>query len=173
MHSRAANWYALCATLVCAQDLIGSRFLGLRFSISTVKYLMSIFDFDNRRGIGFQEFEALWNYITQWRQIFALFDVDRNGKIDADKLGRALAHFDLRVGPPVLDLLFKKYASAPLRNRSHYGDPPPRPQIDLDRFVCACIVVRQMCRLYDQCHDYGPAQINRDDFLRAVISLLC
>jgi len=54
---------------------------GLKFSISTVKYLMSVFDFDNSRGIGFQEvcvtypqvvrilsvitqFEALWNYVT-------------------------------------------------------------------------------------------------------------
>ena len=54
------------------QDLIGSPFLGLRFSTSTVKYLMSVFvclyflngrrryvickqDYDNSRGISFQE----------------------------------------------------------------------------------------------------------------------
>jgi len=144
---------------------------GLRFSTSTVKYLMSVFDYDNSRGISFQEFEPLWNYITQWRQMFESFDIDRNGKIDADELGRALAHYDLRVGPLVLDLLVKKYASAMPRTRSHYGAPLPRPQIDLDRFVCACVVVRQMCQLYDQCSGYGAAQISRDDFIRAVISL--
>lgn len=61
-----------CVTLVCVQDLIGSPFLGLRFSTSTVKYLMSVFvclyflkgrrryvickqDYDNSRGISFQE----------------------------------------------------------------------------------------------------------------------
>jgi hypothetical protein len=144
---------------------------GLRFSMSTVKYLMSIFDFDNSRGIGFQEFEPLWNYITQWRQMFESFDIDGNGKIDANELGQALAHYDLRVGPLVVDLLVKKYATAPPRNRSHYGGPPPRPQIDLDRFVCACVVVRQMCQLYDQVSGYGASQISRDDFIRAVISL--
>jgi Ca2+-binding EF-hand superfamily protein len=57
------------------------------------------------------QFEALWNYITvsvsngtpscltfpvlqQWRQMFESFDVDRNGQIDADELGRALAHYE-------------------------------------------------------------------------------
>jgi len=144
---------------------------GLKFSAGTVKYLMSIFDVDNSRGIGFQEFESLWNYITQWRQMFESFDIDRNGKIDADELGRALAHYDLRVGLPVLDLLVKKYAAAAPRTRGYQNGPPPRPQIDLDRFVCACVVVRQMCQLYEQCTGYGAAQISRDDFIRAVISL--
>jgi hypothetical protein len=139
--------------------------------------------------------------------MFESFDVDRNGKIDADELGRALAHyeyvqsldfsrsafkwpFSLRVGPTILDLLVKKYGeSSPLisrilgghvspkavapppRNRGpHYGAPPP-PQINMDRFVCACVVVRQMCQLYDQCSGNGAAQISRDDFIKAVITL--
>ena len=93
----------------------------------------------------------------------------------------------LRVGLPVLDLLVKKYgelapvfrriggvhsdlapiASTPLRSRG----PPQPPQINLDQFVCACIIVQQMCQLYDQCSGYGASQISRDDFLRSVISL--
>jgi len=144
---------------------------GLRFSSSTVKYLMSIFDLDNSGGIGFPEFESIWNYITQWRQMFESFDVDRNGQINADELSHALAHYDLRVGLPVLDRLVKKYASPLPRSRvPHYG-PPPTPQINLDQFVCACIIVQQMCQLYDKCSGYGSSQMNRDDFLRAVISL--
>jgi hypothetical protein len=151
--------------------LIGEGGLGLTFSANTVKYLMSIFDLDNSRGIGFPEFESLWKYITQWRQMFESFDVDRNGKIDADELSRALNHYELRVGLPVLDLLVKKYATAPPRSRGpHYGPPTP-PQINLDQFVCACVIVQQMCQLYDQCSGYGSAQISRDDFLRAVIAL--
>ncbi|KAH9010825.1 hypothetical protein EDB84DRAFT_1541807 [Lactarius hengduanensis] len=145
--------------------------LRLKFSLATVKYLMSIFDLDNSRGIGFQEFESLWKFIHQWRQMFVSFDVDHDGKIDADELGRALAHYDFRVGLPVLDILVRKYAIAPPPSRGpHYG-PPARPQIDLDHFVCACIVVRQMCQLYDQCSGYGQAPISRDDFIRAVITL--
>ncbi|KAI9452872.1 hypothetical protein BJY52DRAFT_891179 [Lactarius psammicola] len=144
---------------------------GLKFSLGTVKYLMSIFDLDNSRGIGFREFGPLWKFITQWRQMFESFDVDHDGKIGADELSRALAHYDLRVGLPVLDILVKKYAVAlPPARGPHYG-PPARPQLDLDHFVCACIVVRQMCQLYDQCSGYGAAPISRDDFIRAVISL--
>jgi len=144
---------------------------GLKFSKSTVMYLMSIFDLDKSKGIGFKEFESLWNYITQWKQMFESFDIDRNGKINADELGRALAHYDLRVGLPVLDFLVKKYGDPPLRNRGPHHGPPSPPQIDLDHFVCACVVVRQMCQLYEQCSGYGAAQISRDDFIRAVISL--
>jgi Ca2+-binding EF-hand superfamily protein len=144
---------------------------GLKFSSSTVNYLMSIFDLDNSRGIGFQEFESLWGYITQWRQMFESFDIDRNGKIDADELGRALAHYDLRVGLPVLDKLVQKYASTSPRSRGPQYGPPAPPQINLDQFVCACVIVQQMCRLYDQCSGHGSAQISRDDFIRAVISL--
>ncbi len=62
-------------------------------------------------------------------------------------------------------------AVAPTPNRVPHFGPPDRPQLDLDHFVCASIVVRQMCQLYDQCSGYGAAPISRDDFIRAVISL--
>lgn len=52
---------------------------------------------------------------------------------------------------------------------------PPRLQMDLDHFVCACVVVRQMCELYDKCTIGGPrpgkSQISRDQFLETVILL--
>jgi len=55
-------------------------------------------------------------------------------------------------------------------------EPAPQlSQMDLDHFVCACVVVRQMCDLYDKCSmgglGPGQTQISRDDFLQAVISL--
>jgi len=43
--------------------------------------------------------------------------------------------------------------------------------MDLDGFVCACIVVRSMFDLYEKCSARERTQISRDDFLRAVISL--
>jgi hypothetical protein len=40
------------------------------------------------------------------------------------------------------------------------------PQTELDRFVCACVVVQQMCVLYDRCElgRPGPMEVSRDDF---------
>ncbi|KAH9970060.1 hypothetical protein BJV74DRAFT_264058 [Russula compacta] len=145
---------------------------GMRFSTSTIKYLMGIFDLDGNGVIGFEEFKPLWNYMTQWRQMFDSFDADNDRTIDVNELGSALAYYNLEVGPSVLELLVKKYGITPLRNRYHHGyGHPPRPQLDLDHFVCACIVVQQMCGLYDRCCAGGQPEIGRDEFLLAVISL--
>ena len=43
--------------------------------------------------------------------------------------------------------------------------------MDLDGFVCACIVVKSTLGLYEKCNAGGRTHINRDDFLQAVISL--
>jgi len=146
---------------------------GLSFSASTVKYLMGIFDLDGNGTIGFEEFEPLWCFMTQWRQLFDSFDIDRDGRIDAAELGQALAHYNLHVGQSILDMLVNKYGiTAPWNQRPGY---PHRLQMDLDHFVCACVVVRQMCELYDKCTVGGPkpgkSQISRDRFLETVILL--
>jgi Ca2+-binding EF-hand superfamily protein len=145
---------------------------GLRFSASTVKYLMSIFDRDGNGVITFEEFEPLWVYMTDWRRMFDSFDGDRDGKIDAIELGRALDHYRIHVGRYVLDAIVKKYGMIPSRNRlPGYGNVQPRPQMDLDHFVCASVVVREMCELYEKCSAGGRSQLTRDEFLLAVISL--
>ncbi|KAN0119128.1 hypothetical protein V8E52_004575 [Russula decolorans] len=148
---------------------------GLQFSAATVRYLMSIFDRDRNGVITFEEFEPLWVYMTVWRQMFDSFDADRDGRIDAIELGRALDHYRLHVGRHVLDMLVKKYGMVPPRNRlPGYGNQPqvqPRPQMDLDHFVCASVVVREMCEMYEKCKAGGRPQISRDEFLLAVISL--
>jgi len=143
---------------------------GLKFSIKTVAYLMSIFDLDGNGEIGFQEFEPLWYYITPWRKMFDSFDTDRDGRVDASELGRALGYYNLHVGSTVIDMLVKKYGTT-IRHR--HGGIPPRPYVDLDHFICACVVVRQIYGLYDKCSagGAGPTQITRDEFLQTVISL--
>ena len=47
------------------------------------------------------------------------------------------------------------------------------PQIELDRFVCACVVVQQMCALYDRCGlgRAGTMEVSRDDFLLSILRL--
>ncbi|KAI0259781.1 hypothetical protein BC834DRAFT_904511 [Gloeopeniophorella convolvens] len=143
---------------------------NLKFSLDTVKYLMSMFDMDRSGGISFEEFEPLWKYITEWRRTFKEFDTDDDGRIDARELGRALASHNLYVGQSVLDVLVDKYGIRPptVHHAAHYGT-----QINLDRFVCACIVVKRMCDLYERC-EVGrtePMSITRDNFLHEVILL--
>ncbi|KAF8495964.1 hypothetical protein F5888DRAFT_1707925 [Russula emetica] len=145
---------------------------GLRFSVNTVRYLMSIFDRDGNGVIDFEEFEPLWNYSTEWRKMFDSFDVDRDGRIDASGLRSALAHYHLNVSPYILDMTMRKYGIALSRNQHPgHGSIPARPQMNLDGFVCACVVVRSMLDLYERCSTGRGSQISRDEFLRAVISL--
>lgn len=72
------------------------------------------------------------------------------------------ALFSINVPSHILDRVVKKY-SDPRRGR--------RPEMDLDQFVCACVVVRRMCDLYEKCSAGGRSNVSRDEFLLAVISL--
>jgi len=53
-----------------------------------------MFDRDHSGTIELQEFQGLWNYLTQWRTLFDQFDRDRSGTIDVGELntGFCLAH---------------------------------------------------------------------------------
>jgi len=127
-----------------------------------VKYLVSIFDRDDDGVIRLDEFRPLWDYLRDWWRMFDSFDTDRDGRIDATELGRALGHYRIHVPPRVLDVVVKKY-SDPRHGR--------RAEMDLDQFVCACVVVRRMCDLYDRCNAGGRSSVSRDEFLLAVIAL--
>ncbi len=45
-----------------------------------------MFDRDQSGQIDINEFQALWNYIQQWRGVFDGFDRDRSGAIDVNEL---------------------------------------------------------------------------------------
>jgi len=137
------------------------------FDLDTVKMLMQIFDSDRSGTIGFNEFAGLWKYIKDWQNVFRHFDRDRSGSIDGQELREALGQFGFNLSPPLLDLLQRKYASTV----SQYGGPPPG--ITFDRFVRACVVVKQLSEAFgrlDTDRD-GWIQINYDQFMNTVLSL--
>jgi len=147
------------------QSALISGYGGKRFSTQTVQYLMSVFDLDGSGEIGIDEFKPLWDYVKQWREMFESFDDNQDGIIDAGELLNALRHYNLEVGTHVINFLIHKYGTP----HGHNGPP----QIELDRFVCACVVVQQMSALYDRCgagRD-APMEISRDDFLLAILRL--
>jgi len=140
---------------------------GRTFSFETVQYLMSVFDLDGSGEIGLEEFKPLWVYVTKWREMFESFDYNQDGIIDAAELESALNHYQLQVGRPVINFLVHKYGTRP--TNGHNGPP----QIELDRFVCACVVVQQMCALYGRCEDgrTQPMEVSRDEFLLSILRL--
>jgi len=137
------------------------------FDLDTVKMLMTIFDVDRSGTIGFNEFSGLWKYIKDWQNVFKHFDRDRSGSIDGGELREALGQFGYNLSPQLLDLLQKKYAN----QAAARGGPPPG--ISFDRFVRACVVVKQLSESFqklDSDRD-GWIQINYDQFMNTVLSL--
>lgn len=137
------------------------------FDLDTVKLLMTIFDTDRSGTIGFNEFAGLWKYIKDWQNVFRHFDRDRSGSIDGRELHDALRQFGYNLSPALLQLVERKYAtSAPTQYGATGG-------ISFDRFVRACVVIKQITESFsalDTDRD-GWIQINYDQFMQTVLTL--
>jgi len=140
------------------------------FDLDTVKLLMTMFDTDRSGTIGFNEFSGLWQYIKDWQGVFKHFDRDGSGSIDGGELTQALRQFGYNLSPQLLHLVQSKYdvkASAPVPGRG------PPPGISFDRFVRACVVIKQLTEAFQR-HDTnqsGWIQINYDTFMQTVLTL--
>ncbi|KIY46125.1 EF-hand [Fistulina hepatica ATCC 64428] len=144
------------------------------FDLDTVKMLLNIFDTDRSGSIGFNEFAGLWKYIKDWQNVFRAVDRDGSGSIDSRELANALKGFgyDLTNNPYLIDLIQRKYGGHLL---SQYGAPPG---ITFDRFVRACVVVKQLSEAFThfpKANPYGgptgPATISYEQFMETVLRL--
>ena len=52
-----------------------------------------MFDKDHSGSIDYDEFAALWNYVSEWQKCFRTYDTDKSGAIDEDELKHALISF--------------------------------------------------------------------------------
>ncbi|KAJ6525877.1 hypothetical protein DFH09DRAFT_1416110 [Mycena vulgaris] len=143
------------------------------FDLDTVKLLMTIFDTDRSGTIGFSEFAGLWKYIKDWQGVFRHFDRDRSGTIDLDELQNALKQFGYNLSPHVLQLVQRKYATGTTGHQMPTHAPPGGPGISFDRFVRACVVVKQLSEAFgrlDADRD-GWIQIGYEGFMETVLGL--
>lgn len=127
--------------------------------------------------------------MQDWQGVFLHFDRDRSGTIDGNELQAALNQFGYRLSPNLLNLLLRKYgahrsepcfvlfvslssdmkASAP--TSGGYQAAPPG--ITFDRFVRACVVVKQITESFsaqDTDRD-GWIQMNYESFLQTILTL--
>ncbi|CAK5281992.1 unnamed protein product [Mycena citricolor] len=162
------------------------------FDLDTVKLLMTIFDTDRSGTIGFNEvcvevlrelrppadtraqFAGLWKYIKDWQNVFKHFDRDRSGSIDGSELRDALAQFGFNLSPHLLVLVQRKYDPKATNSAPSHGMPSSAPAgISFDRFVRACVVVKQLSEAFgriDTDRD-GWIQIGYDQFMETVLQL--
>ncbi|KAJ7692192.1 hypothetical protein B0H17DRAFT_1330794 [Mycena rosella] len=143
----------------------------LSFDLDTVKLLMTILDTDRSGTIGFNEFAGLWKYTKDWQNVLKQFDRDRSGSIE---LRDALAQFGYNLSPSALRLLQFKLPAAGLGMPGMPGHAGGGlPGISFDRFVRACVVVKQLSEAFgrlDADRD-GWIQIGYEGFMETVLSL--
>ena len=86
-----------------------------------------MFDKHNRGSINFEDFGALWKYVTDWQNCFRSFDRDNSGNIDKNELQSALQTFGYRLSNNFVEMLIHKF------------DKLGKGTILFDNFIQCCI----------------------------------
>ncbi|KAB0794718.1 hypothetical protein PPYR_11557 [Photinus pyralis] len=131
------------------------------FNPETVRLMIGMFDKQNRGTVNFEDFGALWKYVTDWQGCFRSFDRDNSGNIDKNELSNALTTFGYRLSPGVVDILMRKF------DRQGHGT------ILFDDFIQCCIILYTLTasfRQFDTDQD-GVITIHYEQFLSMVFSL--
>lgn len=131
------------------------------FNPETCRLMIGMFDRNNSGTIDFEEFGALWKYVTDWQACFRSFDTDNSGAIDRLELQNALTSFGYRLHPSTVDMILKKF------------DRIGENSIRFDDFIQACVVLHTLTSAFRQ-HDTdqdGVIQIHYEQFLQMVMGL--
>jgi len=131
------------------------------FNAETVRLMIGMFDRDNSGSIDFNEFGALWKYVTDWQECFKSYDRDNSGSIDRGELQTALTSFGYRINPGTVDMMVKKF------------DRLGRGTIAFDDFIQCCVVLHTLTSAFRQ-HDTdqdGVITIHYEQFLQMVLGL--
>lgn len=92
-------------------------------------HITGMFDKHNRGAITFDDFGALWKYVSDWQNCFRSFDRDNSGNIDKDELKNALSAFGYRLSDDVVSTMVQKF--------DRFG----RGTILFDDFIQACVTL--------------------------------
>lgn len=131
-----------------------------RFGPETCRLMITMFDRDRSGSIELHEFQALWTYIGQWRQVFDQYDRDRSGAIDGGELQNMLGQMGYRLSPHFIQCLLYRY------------DPQRKQSLSFDSFVQACVLLKSLTDIFRQKDTQmrGSIQISYEEFMCAVFA---
>ncbi|KAK2574933.1 hypothetical protein KPH14_008700 [Odynerus spinipes] len=131
------------------------------FNPETVRLMIGMFDKNQTGTVSFEEFGALWKYVTDWQNCFRSFDRDNSGNIDRNELKTALTHFGYRLSDQTIDNLIRKY------------DRAGRGTIYFDDFIQCCVVLYTLTSAFRQLDTDldGVITIHYEQFLGMVFNL--
>ncbi|XP_019879050.1 programmed cell death protein 6-like [Aethina tumida] len=131
------------------------------FNPETVRLMIGMFDKRNMGQVSFDDFGALWKYVTDWQNCFKSFDRDNSGNIDQQELKAALTTFGYRISDQLVSVMISKFDRH--GNRTIY----------FDDFIQCCIILHTLTAAFRQ-HDTdqdGVITIHYEQFLNMVFSL--
>ncbi|ALC42449.1 CG17765 [Drosophila busckii] len=131
------------------------------FNPETIRLMIGMFDRDKRGHVSYENFGALWNYVTDWQKCFRNYDLDNSNSIDRQELQTALTSFGYKLSAELLDTLIKKF------DRIGAG------HVLFDDFIQCCIVLQTLTTAF-KAHDKdmkGVITIDYEQFLDMVFSL--
>ncbi|CAG9859927.1 unnamed protein product [Phyllotreta striolata] len=131
------------------------------FNPETIRLMIGMFDRNGRGQVSFEDFGALWKYVTDWQNCFRSYDRDNSGNIDQNELKIALTSFGYRISDKVIGLLVRKF--------DRHGNGT----ILFDDFIQCCIVLYTLTSAFRQrdTDQDGYITIHYEDFLTMVFSL--
>ncbi|XP_076302121.1 apoptosis-linked gene-2 [Lasioglossum baleicum] len=131
------------------------------FNPETVRLMIGMFDKNQKGTVSFEEFGALWKYVTDWQNCFRSFDRDNSGNIDRNELKTALTNFGYRLSDQIIDTLIRKY------------DRAGRGTIYFDDFIQCCVVLHTLTAAFRQLDTDldGVITVHYEQFLDMVFSL--
>ncbi|ESN89929.1 hypothetical protein HELRODRAFT_116724 [Helobdella robusta] len=129
------------------------------FNAETCRLMIGMFDKDQSGQIEMNEFQALWNYIIQWKSVFEQFDRDRSGFIDANELCNALNTMGYKVTPQFANHVVFRY------------DPQAKQRLGLDNFIQVCVLIKSVTDMFRQRDSQmkGTIQVAYEDFMTMVM----
>jgi len=131
------------------------------FNPETVRLMIGMFDHDHSGSIGFNEFQGLWNYVTQWQTTFRTYDRDNSGSIDKNELKTALTSFGYRLSDNFYTMLVRKF------DRTNVGI------VAFDDFIQCCVVLQTLTNSFRQkdTNQNGVISVSYEEFLTMVFSV--
>lgn len=131
------------------------------FNPETVRLMIGMFDKDHNGTINFQEFGALWKYVTDWQKCFRSYDRDNSGSIDKNELKAALTSFGYRLSDRFYSILIRKF------DRRGTGS------VTFDDFIQCCVVIQTLTAAFQQydVNRNGWIEINYEQFLSLVFNM--
>ncbi|XP_015930733.1 programmed cell death protein 6 isoform X2 [Parasteatoda tepidariorum] len=132
------------------------------FNPETVRLMIGMFDHDGNGTVNFDEFSALWKYVTDWLNCFKSFDKDNSGTIDRNELKTAFSSFGFRLSDTFYDLLIQKF------------DRASASSITFDDYIQACVTLQSLTAAF-RAHDTdmtGVIRISYEEFLIMVVKTM-